>query len=351
MRPTPIQGFHSPPAGAGPAESVAMRGRRFQDAVTALSVVALLGVCVVPALFIVFSDKPVDTATVVAGVAAPVAIAGVPLSWLIRRWWRRRHVPTVSTADQLAQAADQLAQAVLTTWRQEAADRRITTPAPVRVRWYWSLEQASSSHHSARELVPGAGPAPIPAEHPKVDDVLIAGVVTRLHDELYTRLPHGRLVLTGAGGAGKTGAMILLLLAALEHRLTVAPDQRGQVPVPVWLTMGGWNPHAQSLSEWASATMYRDHPYLRAPEFGPDAAAGLLNSGRVALFLDGLDEIAPELRIRALQQVETAATGLRVVLTSRPEEYQQASACGRWHNVAEVELRPVEPATARLPSR
>lgn len=134
MRPTPIQGFHSPPAGAGPAESVVMRGRRFQDAVTALSVVALLGVCVVPALFIVFSDKPVDTATVVAGVAAPVAIAGVPLSWLIRRWWRRRHVPTVSTADQLAQAADQLAQAVLTTWRQEAADRRITTPAPVRVR-------------------------------------------------------------------------------------------------------------------------------------------------------------------------------------------------------------------------
>lgn len=59
-----------------------------------------------------------------------------------------------------AQAADQLAQAVLTTWRQEAADRRITTPAPVRVRWYWSLEQASSSHHSAWELVPGAVPAP-----------------------------------------------------------------------------------------------------------------------------------------------------------------------------------------------
>ena len=177
--------------------------------------------------------------------------------------------------------------------------------------------------------------------------MLIAGVVTRLHDELYTRLPHGRLVLTGAGGAGKTGAMILLLLAALEHRLTVAPDQRGQVPVPVWLTMGGWNPHAQSLSEWASATMYRDHPYLRAPEFGPDAAAGLLNSGRVALFLDGLDEIAPEVRIRALQQVEAAAAGLRVVLTSRPEEYQQASACGRWHNVAEVMLRPVEPVTAR----
>lgn len=131
-------------------------------------------------------------------------------------------------------------------------------------------------------------------------------------------------MLTGVSGVGKTGTMILLLLAAVEHRNSVASEQRDQVPAPVWLTLGGWNPRTQSLVEWASATIYRDHPYLRAPEYGSDAAAGLIASGRVALFLDGLDEIVPELYARALRRVEAVAAGLRIVLTSRPEEYLQA---------------------------
>jgi len=153
-------------------------------------------------------------------------------------------------------------------------------------------------------------------------------------------------VLTGAAGAGKTGAMILLLLAALEHRRTAAPDEREQVPVPVWLTLGGWNPEQQSLSEWVAASIYRDHAYLQAPEFGRGAAVGLLRSGRVALFLDGLDEMAPGMRVRALQEVEEASTGLRIVITSRFDEYRRAASNARWTNVADVELCPVNPATA-----
>jgi len=76
-----------------------------------------------------------------------------------------------------------------------------------------------------------------------------------LHDEVYARLPHGRLVLIGGAGTGKTGAMILLLLAALAGRASLASDQRERVPVPVWLTLGGWDPVTTPLRKWAAMTM------------------------------------------------------------------------------------------------
>ena len=93
--------------------------------------------------------------------------------------------------------------------------------------------------------------------------------MNRLHDEVYARLAHGRLVLIGESGAGKTGAMILLLLAALSHRASLPSGERERVPVPVWLTLGGWEPEGASLQEWAGRTMRRDHPALRAADYLP----------------------------------------------------------------------------------
>ena len=55
--------------------------------------------------------------------------------------------------------------------------------------------------------------------------------------------------------------------------------------------------------------MNRDHPALRAADYGPDAAGELLRGGRVALFLDGLDEMPEGLRARALKRVDEEARG------------------------------------------
>jgi MFS family permease len=184
-----------------------------------------------------------------------------------------------------------------------------------------------------------------PSRH---DQVLGSGMVTRIHDELYSKLPHGRLVLVGGPGAGKTGAMILLLLAALGRRDGLAEyEERVRIPVPVWLTLGGWDPDSTALREWAAGRMRLDYPALRAPEYGPDAAAELLRTGRVALFLDGLDEIPQRVRSQALCRISEEATGLRLVLTSRPEEYLQAAEVSAPGNTAVIELLPVRPAEAR----
>ena len=150
-----------------------------------------------------------------------------------------------------------------------------------------------------------------------------SGVVTRLHNELYAKLPHGRVIVIGEPGAGKTAAMILLLLAALEYRASRVGEERERVPVPVWMTMGNWNPETTPLREWAVERINLDHTALRAHQYGENVADALLRSGEVALFMDGLDEIPEKMRPQALRRINDEATRTRIVLTSRIKEYQE----------------------------
>ena len=312
--------------------------------IAAVAVIAAMAAVIVQ---IQSSKQPVDTATVYSGDLAAVAVA-VTLLLAIAGWWRKNspRAGGISSAAQVAAAAERLAQVMADRWRREAAIRRITTPAPITVRWHWAAEAVTAPRRDvATPPVPGAGPLPLPAPAEQ-GELLDSGVVGRLHDELYARLPHGRLVVLGGPGAGKTGAMVLLLLAALEQRALLVDGQRERVPVPVWLTMGKWNPADMSLREWAAATMNRDHPALRAPEYGPDAAEELLRGARVALFLDGLDEMPEGVRAQAMRRVDEEARGLRVVLTSRPAEFWHATQDSRPDNTAVIELRPVRPGAA-----
>ncbi len=303
---------------------------------------------VVAVIWLIHSSRnPVNTATVYAGYLAAVAI-GVTVLTALGAWWGKgRHLLASHscTPEQASAAANRLADLMAARWRQEAIARRIITPAPATVRWRWAASEIAAPRAEVTRLAArGSGPLPFPDEEP--GELLESGVVTRLHDEVYARLPHGRLILIGGSGAGKTGAMILLLLAALERRSSLDGEQRGKVPVPVWLTLGGWNPATTSLQKWAAETMNRDHPALLAADYGLDAAGELLRGGRVALFLDGLDEMPEGLRAHAFKRVGEEASGLRVVVTSRPEEYRGAVQSVGLSNTAVIELRPVRPNAA-----
>jgi hypothetical protein len=316
----------------------------------ALALIAVIGVvaCAVGVIWrIRFSRDPVDAATVYAGYLAGVAVAVTLLLALGAWWWKGTHGAgvQVTASSQVAAAADRLAEVMADRWRREAAGRRIVTPAPATVRWRWAGDVAAPRPEVTMRPARGTGPPPLP-DLGSPGELLGSGVVIRLHDEVYARLPHGRLVLLGGPGAGKTGAMILLLLAALDCRAGLASDERGRIPVPVWLTLGGWNPAATTLLDWVTATMNRDFPVLRASVYGRDAAGELLRSGRVALFLDGLDEMPAGARADAFSRVEEEARGLRIVVTSRPEEYGRALPLSQQGHTAVIELRPVRPQAA-----
>jgi hypothetical protein len=293
------------------------------------------------------SSNPVDTATVYGADLAAAALA-VTILISLGTWWRKGRVGAgthAGTPAQSAAAADHLAVATAARWRQEATRRRIVTPAPATIRWRWATGETTVPRPEViTPPAPGTGPPPLPGVN-EPGELLGSGVVTRLHDEVYTRLPHGRLIVLGEPGAGKTGAMILLLLAALDHRASLTEDKRPGAPVPVWLSLGGWDPSAKSLDEWAAGIMNRDHPFLRAPDYGPDAAGELLRSGRIALFLDGLDEMPEDVQAEALHHVDQVR-GVRIVVSSRPGEYRHAVQAGGPDNTAVIELCPVRPAAA-----
>ena len=227
-----------------------------------------------------------------------------------------------STRGEVDAAADRLAEQTLESWSRQVVQRGIQAPAPVRVRWRWAADDVALPRQeltAAPSLPTDPGPLPSGADDPPgAGQVLNSGLVTRLHDEVYARLHHGRLVLIGDPGAGKTGAMILLLLEALRYRQRMPETARTDVPVPVWLTLGSWDPSVQGLRDWVTATISRDHPYLRATDFGPNAVAQLFDTGRIALFLDGLDEMPDTLRGKAVERLTAEAAGRRVVITSRP---------------------------------
>jgi len=160
--------------------------------------VLVVGVVVAVAWRIDSSKSPVDAATIYAADLAAAAI-GITLLSGIWSWWKgsRRTAMLVGTADQITAAADRLADEMLHRWRREAAARRIITPAPATVRWRWAAADSSAPRSEVATLqAQGTAPQRLPGTGTP-GELLESGVVSRLHDEVYARLPNGRLVLIG----------------------------------------------------------------------------------------------------------------------------------------------------------
>jgi hypothetical protein len=225
------------------------------------------------------------------------------------------------TADELA---DSLAGAVGSQWKKAAMERGLR-PEPIPVRW-------------KRSVLPLAGRVSAPAASQ-------GGLPELL--EVYGALGSpGRLVIVGPAGSGKSGAAVLLILAALEYRQEhdLSDKERSRVPVPVMFTLHGWDPGGQRLEGWLAERLQQTYP-LFAGKSGLAKAAALVADSRIAVILDGLDEIPEELRPVALQAISKQAE-FRVVLLSRTEEMLAAAQTQFLQGAVALELQDVEPVVA-----
>ena len=222
-----------------------------------------------------------------------------------------------------------------------AEERGLTGTDPIRITW-------------GRPSLPMAGPVaaavgshmfpPLPGLTPIREADLASGWAADLH-AVYGGLQSGRLIIAGPPGSGKSGTAVLLVLAALRHRQDVPASDRPQVPVPVLLAAQDWNPVRQTATEWLARKLQDIYPIFAAAT-GAATAAALLNSGRIAVILDGLDEISRDLRPVALQAL-SQQTVFRLVLLSRTDEMAAAAASqGILQRAAAIELNPVDPAEA-----
>ncbi len=185
---------------------------------------------------------------------------------------------------------------------------------------------------------------PLPGLRPVNEQRLQEGDIRDLH-AVYGGLGSGRLVIAGAPGSGKSGAAVLLVLAALEHRKQATEDERRQVPVPVLFTAQEWDPAGQRLQDWLALQMQETYLLFRG-KAGAENAAQLIAAGKIAVILDGLDEMPEDARPVALQALSQQATFRLVVLARTPEIASAASRRGVLEAAAAVELQSIAPADA-----
>jgi hypothetical protein len=238
----------------------------------------------------------------------------------------------------LDQIADLLAKAVKKQWDDAARDRDLLQPIPVT--WRGSTGQLTGPVSAAvrsDEFPPLPGLSRIGPEQ------LRSGTLQELHG-VYGGLGSGRLVILGPPGSGKTGAAVLLIRAAVDYRKGVQKKKQKLVPVPVLFTLQGWNPDDTSIGDWIAERLRQTYP-LFADRGGRAEAAALVEGGRVAVMLDGLDEIPAELRPVALQALSRQAD-FRLVVLGRSDETAAAAREKFLTRAVAVELQDVGPEAA-----
>jgi hypothetical protein len=152
--------------------------------------------------------------------------------------------------------------------------------------------------------------------------------------DAFRKLALPRLVVLGPPGSGKSGLLILLTIGLLEER---RPG-----PVPVLLSLSSWDAGRHRFDAWVARHLHEDHPHL-----GSDVAADLVRRGRVLPVLDGLDELPPGLRTKAVEALRQLGPARPLVVACRRREYEELVAQGSLVRAAPVvELKPLEPAAA-----
>ncbi|MDI3403271.1 NACHT domain-containing protein [Streptomyces cavernicola] len=196
-----------------------------------------------------------------------------------------------------------------------------------------------------------------------------AAAVGRLSEvaSYYRRLQPGRLVITGAPGAGKTVLAVELILALLQDR---KPDD----PVPVRLPLASWatlpapaagagsravtgnrdpDAAAQAVRAWVCRHLVDTYSGISST-----TATALMDAGLILPVLDGLDELAAEetpgygsparQALSVLNGFQQGRAKANVVLTCRSEQYEALEAVQVWaQDAARIEITQVSPAQVR----
>lgn len=264
----------------------------------------------------------------------------VPVASLVAYLAKLRRPGRLGRGRPLDELADLLAGAVMAQWTRAALERQLVQPEPIPVRWRRSsrpLAGPVSAAVGSRQFPPLPGlPAAGLAR-------LRGGLLEDLH-AVYGGVGSGRLVIVGSPGSGKSGAAVLLILAAVRYRARLPDRDRPLVPVPVLVTVHGWDPGTERIGHWLAVRLQQTYP-LFAGQGGLGEAAGLVEAGRVAVILDGLDEIPGELRAPALRALSDQA-GFRVVVLGRTAEVAAAARQEFLQGAVVLELQDVRPGAA-----
>ncbi|TWP49470.1 hypothetical protein FKR81_23250 [Lentzea tibetensis] len=265
-------------------------------------------------------------------------LAAVGLAIMVGDLVVRAFIP--APAPDIDELADGLAMAMRDQWEQAAIDRGLLQPTPLPIRWRRCTTAVAGPASAATGSRDGQAQFdPLPGLDRVTASALRSGTRRALH-RVYGGLGSGRLVLVGGPGTGKSSVAVLLMLDALRYRDQLDLAQRSRVPIPVLFTLSDWDPGTTSVQDWLTAKL-ADSPLLRGRR-GAERVRHLLHARRIAVFLDGLDEIREETRPVALRVLSEQAN-FRLVLLTRTHELVAAAVDQGLVGAVALELLPLRP--------
>lgn len=248
-----------------------------------------------------------------AGLAG-LLVAAVGAAWAFR---------AARTSPSLEERLAELREVVTEQWEDEVITRGLAGPRPLRLRWRPTERRAQA----------GSLPESAPLTGALVHDTSDRSPVAHQLAAQFLNGPHDQLVVLGEPGAGKTTLAVLFTIAAAAH------DR-----VPVLLPVAGWQPHDPSTG----AGEHVEHWIARrlAADYGSLVHGVPLS--RLLPVLDGLDEMSENSLGKALTDLErVAGRGLRMVITCRGEEFEEAVAESRvLTHAAVVDVERIRPEDA-----
>ncbi len=123
----------------------------------------------------------------------------------------------------------------------------------------------------------------------------------------------GLFLILGVPGAGKTTTMLLLV----RHLIAAAEANTSQ-RIPVVFNLSSWRDRTQTIRDWIESEMTSKIGIPRA------VVRPWLDTDRLSICLDGLDEVAPNLRescVEAINMFLSKHTESRVIVCCRFAEY------------------------------
>jgi hypothetical protein len=148
---------------------------------------------------------------------------------------------------------------------------------------------------------------------------------TEFLDQLETL---NRVVVIGTAGAGKS----LFLKSVFLHLL-----ESWSEPIPIFVELRNLNEIASTEAPVLSLVLKSIRAYVRS--FDAAQLEHALYTGKIALFLDALDEVAPEKKEHVVREILDVAANnqkAKIVLTSRPD-----STFDGWEEFATYRMEPL----------
>jgi hypothetical protein len=232
----------------------------------------------------------------------------------------------------LATAAADLRTAARAQWHDESVRLRLKA---VNRRLPISWRPAAAADFSTPDEV-----LAVAREIPARDEAAAEGGIRLELARLWlSQVPSRRLVLLGETGSGKTELLYQLMDALL--------DEPSSDRIPVLIPAASWDAATTGFADWVAGWLAGTYSFLDRAAPGRDRrtlAEALLAERRLAIVVDGLDELPPDRARRAISRLGTEPRpGQYLLLSSRPAEYRAAVADGPFDGAVGVLLNAQEP--------